>query len=135
MTLFFYRVENMKLKIYNNNSNNNVLNKKITPVSELDFNMKSDNSILQPILILKNYTSGNYCYIDELKRYYFINDVRLLTGGLYELHLDVDVLMTYKNAIINAEWYSVNGVNVTISNEIDYNSLVDYEQFLLTIGG
>lgn len=135
MTLFFNRVENMKLKIYNNNSNNNVLNKKITLVQELDFNLKSDNSILQPILILKNYTSGNYCYIDELKRYYFINDVRLLTGGLYELHLDVDVLMTYKDEIINAEWYSVNGVNVTIPNEIDYNSLVDYEQFLLTIGG
>lgn len=135
MTLFFYRVENMKLKIYNNNSNNNVLNKKITPVSELDFTLKSDNSIMQPILVLKNYIKGNYCYIDELKRYYFINDVRLLTGGLYELHLDVDVLMTYKNEIINAEWYSVNGVNVTISNEIDYNSLVDYEQFLLTIGG
>lgn len=135
MTLFFYRVENMKLKIYNNNSNNNVLNKKITPVSELDFNLKSDNSIMQPILVLKNYVKGNYCYIDELKRYYFINDVRLLTGGLYELHLEVDVLMTYKNEIINAEWYSVNGVNVTIPNEIDYNSLVDYEQFLLTIGG
>jgi len=125
----------MKLKIYNNNSNNNVLNKKITLVNELDFNLKSDNSIMQPILVLKNYTKGNYCYIDEFKRYYFINDVRLLTGGLYELQLDVDVLMTYKNAIINAEWYSVNGVNVTIPNEIDYNSLVDYEQFLLTIGG
>lgn len=125
----------MKLKIYNNNSNNNVLNKKITLVSELDFNLKSDNSIMQPILILKNYVKGNYCYIDELNRYYFINDVRLLTGGLYELHLDVDVLMTYKDEIINAEWYSVNGVNVTIHNEIDYNSLVDYEQFLLTIGG
>ena len=135
MTLFFDRVENMKLKIYNNKSNNNVLNKKITLVKELDFTLKSDNSIMQPILVLKNYTSGNYCYIDEFHRYYYINDVRLLNGGLYELQLDVDVLMTYKDEIINAEWYSVNGVNVTIPNEVDYNSLVDYEQMLLTIGG
>ena len=125
----------MKLKIYNNNSNTNVLNKNITPVNELDFTLKSDNSIMQPILVLKNYTSGNYCYIDEFNRFYYINDVRLLNGGLYELQLDVDVLMTYKDKIINAEWYSVNGVNVAIPNEIDYNSLVDYEQFLLTIGG
>ena len=125
----------MKLKIYNNKSNNNVLNKKITLVKELDFTLKSDNSIMQPILVLKNYTSGNYCYIDEFHRYYYINDVRLLNGGLYELQLDVDVLMTYKDEIINAEWYSVNGVNVTIPNEVDYNSLVDYEQMLLTIGG
>ena len=125
----------MKLKIYNNKSNNNVLNKKITLVKELDFTLKSDNSIMQPILVLKNYVEGNYCYIDEFHRYYYINDVRLLNGGLYELQLDVDVLMTYKDEIINAEWYSVNGVNVTIPNEVDYNSLVDYEQMLLTIGG
>lgn len=125
----------MKLKIYNNKSNDNVLNKIITPVNEIDFNLKSDNSILQPILILKKYTSGNYCFIDEFKRYYFITDVRVLTGGLYELHLEVDVLMTYKEEIINANWYSVDGVNVTIHNDIEYNSLVDYEQFLLNIGG
>jgi len=123
----------MKLKIYNNNSNNNVINKNITLVNELDFNLKSDNSILQPILVLKNYVKGNYCYIDEFNRYYFINDVRLLTGGLYELHLDVDVLMTYKTEIIN------NPITtrkiVKLNNEIDFTGLYDFTQYLLMIGG
>ena len=58
-----------------------------------------------------------------------------MNGGYYKLYLEIDVLMSYKDEIINADWYSVNGVNVTIPNEIDYNSLVDYEQFLLIIGG
>lgn len=123
----------MKLKIYNNNSNVNVINKNITLINELDFNLKSDNSILQPILILKNYIGGNYCYIDEFKRYYYINDVRLLTGGLYELHLNVDVLMTYKDAIINNPITTQKVVK--LNNEIDFNTLYDFKQYLLMIGG
>ena len=123
----------MKLKIYNNNSNNNVINKNITLVNEIYFNFKSDNSILQPILILKNYTGGNYCYIDDLKRYYFINDVRLLNGGLYELHLNIDVLMTYKNEIMNNP--ITTSKVVKLNNEIDFTGLYDFKQYLLMIGG
>lgn len=123
----------MKLKIYNNNSNTNVINKNITLINELDFNLKSDNSILQPILILKNYVGGNYCYIEEFKRYYFINDVRLLSNGLYELHLNVDVLMTYKNEIMNNP-ISTRKV-IKLNNEIDFTTLYDFTQYLLMIGG
>lgn len=123
----------MKLKIYNNNSNDNVLNKNITLIKEIDFNLKSDNSILQPILILKNYTEGNYCYIDEFKRYYYINDVRVLKGGLFELHLNVDVLMTYKDTIINNPITTQKIVK--LNNEIDFTTLYDFTQYLLMIGG
>lgn len=123
----------MKLKIYNNNSNENVLYKHITLVNELNFNLKTDNSILQPILILKNYIGGNYCYIDDFKRYYFINDVKLLNGGLYEIHLNVDVLMTYKEEIINNP-ISTRKI-IKLNNEIDFTELYDFTQYLLMIGG
>lgn len=123
----------MKLKIYNNNSNGNVINKNIAFINELEFNLKSDNSIIQPILILKNYIGGNYCYIDEFKRYYYINDVRVLKGGLYELHLNVDVLMTYKDTIINNPITTQKIVE--LNNEIDFSSLYDFTQYLLMIGG
>lgn len=123
----------MKLKIFNNNSNGNVINKNITLIKEIDFNLKSDNSILQPILILKNYTEGNYCYIEEFNRYYYINDVRVLKGGLYELHLNVDVLMTYKDIIINNPITTQKIVK--LNNEIDFTTLYDFTQYLLMIGG
>lgn len=123
----------MRLKIYNNNSNNNVINKNITLVNEIDFNLKADNSILQPILILKNYEGGNYCYIDEFERYYFINDVRLLNGGLYELILNVDVLMTYKNEILNNPITTRKVIK--LNNEIDFSNLYDFKQYLIMIGG
>ena len=123
----------MELKIYNNNSNKNVLNKNITLVSTLDFSLKIDNSILQPVLILKNYSTGNYCYIEKFKRYYYITDIKLLTGGLYQLQLDIDVLMTYKDIIITNP-ISTSKI-VKIPNEIDFSTLYDFTQYLMMIGG
>ena len=123
----------MELQIYNNNSNTNVLNKKITLIDTLEFNLKADNSILQPILILKNYSSGNYCYIKEFRRYYYIADIRVLTGGLYQLQLEIDVLMTYKNKIMTNPITTQKIVK--IPNEVDFNGLYDFKQYLLMIGG
>ena len=123
----------MELKIYNNNSNTNVMNKNITLVSTLDFSLKIDNSILQPVLILKNYSNGNYCYIEEFKRYYYITDIKLLTGGLYQLQLEVDVLMTYKDIIMNNP--ITTSKIVKIVNDVDFSSLYDFTQYLLMIGG
>ena len=123
----------MELKIYNNNSNTNVLNKNLTLVDTLEFNLKKDNSILQPVLILKNYSSGNYCYIKEFKRYYYITDIKLLTGGLYQLQLEVDVLMTYKD-VIKTNPITTHKI-VKIVNDVDFSSLYDFNQYLLMIGG
>lgn len=125
----------MIVKVYNNKSNKNIVNKKIEKVQEITFDFKDDSDITNPILILQTYKTGNYCYIPDLNRYYYIDRIELMNGGFYKLYLEIDVLMSYKDEIINADWYSVDGVNVTIPNEIDYNSLIDYEQFLLTIGG
>ena len=123
----------MELQIYNNNSNTNELNKNITLVNTLDFSLKIDNSILQPVLNLKNYNSGNYCYIEKFNRYYYITDIKLLTGGLYQLQLEVDVLMTYKD-IIMFNPISTSKI-VKIPNEIDFSSLYDFSQYLMMIGG
>lgn len=125
----------MIVKVYNNKSNKNIVNKEIEEIQEITFDFKDDSDITNPILILQSYKTGNYCYIPDLNRYYYIDRIELMNGGFYKLYLEIDVLMSYKDEIINADWYSVNGVNVTIPNEIDYNSLIDYEQFLLIIGG
>lgn len=123
----------MELKIYNNNSNTNVLNKKITLIDTLDFNLKADTSILQPILILKKYSAGNYCFIKEFKRYYYITDIRVLNGGLYQLQLDVDVLMTYKTEILNNPITTRKIVKIV--NDVNFTELYNFKQYLLMIGG
>ena len=44
-------------------------------------------------------TMCNYCYIDELSRYYYITDVIILRKGVYVLSLRCDVLMTFSAGI------------------------------------
>lgn len=43
----------------------------------------------------------NYIFIPQFNRYYFVTDVRISNYSLYELDLTVDVLMSYKDALIN----------------------------------
>jgi len=68
-------------------------------------NIKSPSSLISPVLLLggdvKDY---NYCYIPAFKRYYFINDI-IFNEGLWELHCNVDVLASYKDAIGSTNCY------------------------------
>lgn len=125
----------MIVKIYNNKSNKNVVNKKIKEVQEISFNFKDDSDITNPILILKSYESGNYCYIPELKRYYYIDKIDLMNGGAYKLYLEIDVLMSYKDEILNAEYFSEDGGIFEVKNNIDWNTIYNPNKFILIIGG
>lgn len=125
----------MLVKVYNNKSNKNVVNKKIEEVQEISFNFKDDSDITNPILILKSYKSGNYCYIPELKRYYYIDKIDLMNGGTYKLYLEIDVLMSYKDEIMNADYFSEDGGIFVIKNDVDWESLYNPNKFILIIGG
>ena len=125
----------MNVTFYNNLSNHNVINKRLEEINTLSFSFKENSNIINPSLILKNYEGGNYCYIDELERYYYVKDIDLLGNGLFKINCEIDVLMSYKEDIINSNFYSKDGVLVITSNEIDFNSIYDITKFLLIIGG
>ena len=125
----------MNVTFYNNLSNHNVVNKRLEEINTLSFTFKENSNIINPSLILINYVGGNYCYIDELERYYYVKDIDLLGKGLFKINCEIDVLMSYKDDIINSDFYSKDGVLVITSNEIDFNSIYDITKFLLIIGG
>lgn len=66
--------------------------------------LKDTTSFLNPILELQtataatNPTGWNYAYISDFKRYYFINDW-VYNRGIWEAHLMVDVLASWKEEI------------------------------------
>lgn len=122
------------LKIYTNKSNQNIINKRIDLVSELNCTFKDDIDILNPALLVKNYTGGNYCYLSDFERYYYIDDVGLLKGGVYQLHCSVDVLKSYADDLEIAEYYSDDGVLHSIDNEIDFMEIYNPEKFILMMG-
>lgn len=125
----------MEVIFYNNLSNHNVVNKRLEEINKVQFNFKDQSSIINPSLLLKNYKEGNYCYIEDIKRYYYITDIDLLENGLFRIFCEIDVLMSYKDDIMNNKFFSSDGSLITINNEIDFNTIYDISKFLLIVGG
>lgn len=61
----------------------------------------------------------NYAYIEQLNRYYFIEDVKYIAVDLWEIHLHCDVLMTYKDSLSYS--YGVLSHGAIASDMMDYN--------------
>ena len=91
----------MNVILYNNKSDKRQLVKNITEIKTISATAKGDINIISPTLIIHNtdMTNINYCYITELKRYYFLTNYTYITGQRIELHCNVDVLMSYADEI------------------------------------
>lgn len=93
----------MNIKLCQNLSENNIINKSITEVATVSAVIKGALSIETPTLIL-TYNSSlqdiNYLKIPELHRNYYITDVIDLTGGRYQIQAKSDVLESFKADIL-----------------------------------
>ena len=91
----------MNVILYNNKSDKRQLVKNISEIKTIAATAKGDINIISPTLIIQNtdMTNINYCYITELKRYYFLTNYTYITGQRIELHCNVDVLMSYADEI------------------------------------
>ena len=91
----------MTVKFFNNKSDKRNLIKNITEIKTVSATAKGDISVISPVLIVNftDMTDINYCYISELKRYYYIKNFTYLTGKRIQLNLEIDVLMSYANEI------------------------------------
>lgn len=136
------------------NNPNNTIGKTVqggTTIKDVVF--KSLTNVIEPVLTIKaddtiyNY---NYAFIEHLKRYYFINDVKVYPNNIYQLTLKVDVLQTYKTDILagygvvrqqakNNPYYN-SGYQSEVRTETDiYKSDKELKRIdskiLVTIGG
>ena len=97
----------MTIIFYKTLSKPNEINKVLQNIFTITGNFKTDTDIIKPIIKVLNTTDFNifeynYCYISELKRYYFIEDITILADKLFFISLSLDVLCTYKNAILSS---------------------------------
>ena len=117
--------------------------------------LKDTVSVTNPILILSevqgvDYFHCNYCFLSEFNRYYFIRDIELMSTKNYKLQLEVDVLESFKEDILNSyaeiKRTLQQGDFVYVNNVIDVRKEIDiYESatalktqkdiVLSTIGG
>lgn len=143
----------MEIKLYNTSSNNNVLNKVLTDGKTFNIKLKNDTEIIGPVIILKSDVKidSNYAYIPEFERYYYIENISINSCNIYTLHLKCDVLMSFKDDILNSESYiTSSNKNINpyynsnyhseVRKEVDiYKSNIiledGTENILVTIGG
>ena len=102
----------MEITVYNTSSDRRRLNKDLQQVGVIpNVKIKDKTSIIDPVFVVsKSLLEGlryNYCYVADLNRYYFINNIEYDIGGLILLHCHVDVLETYKDYILTHNAYIV----------------------------
>lgn len=86
-----------------NTSELNKLDKTLTTITTLTGTLKTETSIIDPIIIVEGVLSDlktcNYCTISEFGRSYFVNNIKSIRNNLIELTCHVDVISTYKSQI------------------------------------
>ena len=95
MTVIFYKYNGIKNKINKTLSNGLTIN---------DVIIKNDFDITNFELLIKdtNFNSEyNYCYIQDLGRYYFVESVEKMNGTIFKIILTVDVLKSFSTQIEN----------------------------------
>lgn len=121
------------ITLYKNTAEPNVVDKTsyLTQYEKIaGCTMKEATSITNPSILLDKWSHVpfreiNYVYIEMFKRYYFIEDVVSIRNDMTLLKLKVDVLMTYKDTIV--QQYGYIGRNENSYDEY----LVDSQLLLL----
>lgn len=105
------------------------------------FRMKEPCSILAPDIQLASSTvtsrklplnKANYCYISRFARYYFIDDIIFLNDGIVEMHLSIDVLMTYRKEIYSSQQEVVRAESLNSPRFIDNERPILTDKILTT---
>ena len=95
----------MIIKFYKNLSDKHEVDKNIMQIgSDVTGTLRNNSPIIDPVVLIEGFTSFNpakcnYARIVEFNRYYYITEIILRSDKLYELHMHVDVLMSFKSGI------------------------------------
>ena len=115
MTVIFYKYNGIKNKINKTLENGLTIN---------DVIIQNDFDITNFDLLIKNSNFNleyNYCFIPDLNRYYFIENIEKMNGSIYKIRITVDVLKSFSSQIEN-----INAI-ITKSQNPD-NNFVDCEK-------
>ena len=96
----------IEVKFYKNSSLHNELNKAITLVLTTQCDFTGELSIERPFIIAdydELLLTCNYAYIDVFKRYYHFSESPKIENGFIKLQLEIDVLMSFRADILNAD--------------------------------
>lgn len=124
----FRNVSNtVNVSLYNSSAESNVVDKTsyITSAGSLIGTFRSEVSVTNPSITF--YFNGvptfNYVYIQKFSRYYYVTAITNISNNLWRVDLKCDVLMSFKNEILNL--YCV----ISRQEEKYNNNLIDDKLF------
>ena len=114
--------------LYKNTAEHNRVDKTqyLTEVGTIDGTFRSEASITNFAITIEytKFIDFNYIYVPVFNRYYYVTDITVVRAGLYEISLSVDVLMSYKDALLNLKAFISR-------NEKQYNKyLIDNKRVI-----
>ena len=126
----------MILQLCTVNDGDNVVNKTLTNILELNVRLKKDFDIENPTLVLSGvdyttYLNFNYCVIPDLNRSYFINNSEQINNRVVKLNCSCDVLETYKNDFLgsNARFYRNIKTGDYVDGKLELSTKKTVEKF------
>ena len=119
--------DSMDITLYKNNSEKNKINKNLSNGHTLTGTLRNESNVVNPTIIINidNPTSYNYAYIPMFGRYYFITDFVSLRTGIWQINLKSDVLMSFKDPILNSRALIQNTQSVGKSNYLSGSNWVN----------
>jgi hypothetical protein len=158
----------MNITLYSCTCSNETVDKTnyLTSIDTLSGEFRGEINILRPVIRVapttaatqtKILTQCNYVYIAALGRYYFVTDITGVANNLIEISLRVDVLFSWKTAILaqsvivsrNENEYALylddsvlkvyNNPNITVYHFKDTDGVTDMKfsdsEFILALAG
>ena len=108
----------MNCIFYVNNSLENKIDKNITLVTTKTIFFLESVDVFNLCIRIKDNVNANYCFING--KYYFISDKKILRSDLFEFTLKEDVLMTFKNELLNTQCEVIECQNNFDSDNVSY---------------
>lgn len=108
----------MEVEFYHTADNANTINKTLKPIKTVNIIFRQAVNEATPFILMNKdkLTGSNYVHIPNFNRYYFISNVENYTANLVRINLVTDLLMTYKDDILNST------VLITATNTPSYFS-------------
>ena len=94
----------MQVEFYKTTDNLRVVNKTLQLNKTINIIFRQAVDEQAPLIIMdkNNIAGSNYVRIPDFNRYYFISKIDNYTASLVRAHLTTDLLMTYKDIILNS---------------------------------
>lgn len=118
----------MQLTFYAITDDYRKVNKALGEGVTLNVDVRTDIDIYNPTFQIKNF-DRKYNYLLWNDKYYFITGIGYIGKNVWQIETDIDVLMSYKAMILNADCKIMQSTNIqAFYNGGDYPYLETFEK-------